>query len=194
MQMPKGFSSHFQWITQCHASSMKLGMNEGLWTPLRKPRTNVDCCTISCCSLTAPNRGAPVDLDTTQGMGRRWGRAPSSLFSAHQQVGDDSVPGPAKWPSFLPTDNPRDRPPGRGHQGHHQRRELGPGVPRHRLLCQGGRRGVQPFGGRLCPCGTVSGRDLRQGGTGGEGGQASSKLLFTYFPSPTTESLTAYGG
>lgn len=118
------------------------------------------------------------------------GRA-SSFSLPHRQVGDGSLSVPAKLPCFLPPDNPSDGPPGRGHQGHHPRREPRPGVPGYRLPCQGGRRGVQPSGGRLHPCRTVSGSalDRERGGTI----TANNKSL-TCHPWPTTDDLKTLGG
>lgn len=111
---------------------------------------------------TVPDLGAFLDVDPTQEIGWRWGRA-GRLFLPHQQVGGGSVLVPIKLPGFLPPDNSSDRPPGRGHQGHHPRGEPGPGIPGHRFPCQGGWCGVQPFGGRLHPCRTVSGSHLKHG-------------------------------
>lgn len=126
----------------------------------------------SSCPLAVPNPDA-------LGIGQQW----KALFLGHQQGGNGFVLVPAKSPCFLPPDNPSDGTPGRGHQGHHPRREPGPGIPRHRLPRQGGWCRVQPLGGWLHPCRTVSGRDLRH-----------RPVLEGREDKPTTSGLKAYGG
>lgn len=111
--------------------------------------------------LSVPDLGALVDRGPTQGVGQRWGRA-RSLSLPHQQVGNGSLSVPVKLPFFLPPDNPSHGSSGRGHQGHHPRGEPGSGIPGHRLPCEGGRCGVQPFSGWLHPCRTVSGSHTRR--------------------------------
>lgn len=110
--------------------------------------------------IDSPRPGCPYRCGSNPGNHAEMGKSQEPL--PHQQVGDGSVLMLVKVPCFFPPDNPSDRSPGRGHQGHHPRRELGSGIPGHRLSCQGGRCGVQSFGGWLHPSRTVSGSPVRR--------------------------------
>lgn len=143
-------------------------MFHGLRTLLLRPQTDTGCFAQSYCPLIVPGFGCPHGLGPHRDMGTEERRA-GSLSWPHQQVSEGCILVPVQSSLFPSPDNPSDRPPGRGHQGHNPRGEPGPGIPRHRLACQGGRCGVQPFGGRLCPCRTVSEATGDTGGRGGEG-------------------------
>lgn len=117
--------------------------------------------------IHSPRPGCPCGLEFNsrnwvEGTGYRRGRDSSCAISRWGVMLCLGI----RLSCFLLPDNPGDRPPGRGHQSHHPRGEPGPGVPGHRLPRQGGGCGVQPSGGWLHPCRTVSGglRDVGRAG------------------------------
>lgn len=107
------------------------------------PKTiNPDYSSRSSCPFTVPDLGALVGLNSTQGIGwREWGEEGEEPLPVSSARGVMLCLG-IRLLCFLLPDNPSDRPPGRGHQGHHPRGEPGPGIPGHRLPRQGGGRGV----------------------------------------------------
>lgn len=111
-------------------------------------------------TIDSPRPGCPCGCEPNSGNRTEMGKSQKALLAPSASRGRLHV-GACPSHCFLPPDNPSDRSPGRGHQGHHPRGEPGPGIPGHRLPRQGGRCGVQPFGGWLHPCRTVSGGPMR---------------------------------